>query len=136
MYISVNCSNGGYWVSMGGMAECRQAPVSNSENRRDYINQVIQCCCLVISNLVFYEILVINQCLHLFTLKFFNFLQSDRTRSSGYSSWFSMSSEQERVISGWSVWLLEPLCQYKNLVTACQVASYGELHSKTSSFIC
>lgn len=47
----------------------------------------------------------------------------------------AMSSEQERVSSGWNVWLLETVCQSKNLVTACQVASYGELHSKTSSFM-
>jgi len=30
VYISVNCSNGGCWVSVGGMAECCQVHVSHS----------------------------------------------------------------------------------------------------------
>jgi len=66
------------------------------------MNRVIQCCCLAISSLVFYEIYfsVINQCLHLFTVEFFSSFQSDNTRSSGYSSSLAMSSEQEKVSSG------------------------------------
>lgn len=43
---------------------------------------------------------MINQCLHLSTVKFL--WQSDSTTSSCYSSSLGVSSEQERMSSGWS----------------------------------
>lgn len=90
------------------------------QKTKNCINQVIQQYFLVTRNPVFYEISlsVLNECLHLFMVKFFSSLQFDNMWSSSDSSSLAVSSEWEKVSSGSSVWLLEAVHQYKNLVTA------------------